>query len=188
VRNWLAPAIQAAIVAVAFFAAVFIFRLGWFFPLVAAVGAAVAVQIAIRWRGPRSSRATAGVGAFSSYIFVFASLVWALVGQSSSRTFDAVWQDRGAGNPYQEAEVFLELVEFPGHGIGVYSTALRDQLAEVGNAPTQIEFVVTSDLGCVRGFRHVRIGSVADPAVINGRGGYARGSSSSWASDSWWCR
>lgn len=189
--TWLAQAVQAAIIAIAFLLAIFVFRLGWFFPIVAAVGAGVAVLGAGRWRGQRGNRAAAKVVALVSYTLVFATLVWTCVGQRSERTLRAAWHDRGADNSFQEAEVFLEFVDFPGHGVGVYSTALRDQLAEVGTESIQIDFVVTADLGCVRGFHHVRIGHLADSAVINGRGGYAQGGhsgASPWRSDLWWCR
>jgi hypothetical protein len=122
---------------------------------------------------------------------VFALLVWGLVGNQSVRYFQATWQDHGVSSSRQETEVFLEFVEYPGHGIGVYSTALRDRLTADGAASVRIDFAVTSDLGCVRGFRQIRIGDIVDPAVINGKGGYARGGQavrSPWASDFWWCR
>jgi len=189
--RWLGSAIQGAVVAVAFFAAVVVFRLGWFFPIVAVVGAAVAAMVAARWGESQGCRIGRIALALGSYALVFAILVWALVGHQSVRTFQATWQDHGVGNFRQDAEVFFEFVDYPQPRYwGVLDSPSRP-LAADGTASVQIDFLVTSDLGCVRGFRHVRIGDIVDPAVINGNGGYSRGGQSvrsPWASDFWWCQ
>ncbi len=111
--RWLGSAIQGAVVAVAFFAAVVVFRLGWFFPIVAVVGAAVAAMVAARWGESQGCRIGRIALALGSYALVFAILVWALVGHQSVRTFQATWQDHGVGNFRQDAEVFFEFVDYP---------------------------------------------------------------------------
>lgn len=189
--KWLRSAILAAVVAGVCFASIVVFRLGWFFPIVAVAGSVVAAVLAVRWGASQGSRFGTIACTLGSYVVVFAFLVWALVGHESVRSFQATWQDHGVDIARQEADVFIEFVDYPGHGIGVYSTTLRDRLAADGSRSVRIDFAVTTDLGCVRGFRHIRIGDIADPAVINGKGGYARGAPparSPWVSNFWWCR
>lgn len=173
------------------FAAIVVFRLGWFFPIVAVVDAAVAAVAAARWGASQGSRVGTIAWAVGSYALVFSLLVWSLVGRESVRSLEATWQDRGVDSTLQEADVFLEFVGHPGHGIGVYSTALRDRLAADGATSVRVDVAITTDAGCLRGFRQIQIGSTADPAIINGKGGYARGghpAQSPWASHFWWCQ
>ena len=184
--------IRGAVFAAAFFAAIVVFRLGWFFLIVIVVGAVAAVMVEARL-GPTDadgSKVGAIAAALGSYLVVFAILVGALGAHQSVRSLQATWQVRETVHSSREAEVFLEFVDYPSHGIGVYSTALRDRLAAGGAMLVPIEFSVTSDLGCIRGFRPIRIGEIVDPSVINGKGWYARGgqaAASPWARDFWWC-
>jgi hypothetical protein len=180
---------RAAAIAVLTFLCIAVFRLGWFIPLVLALGAIVAVLFAARpsWTAGRRTGPT--VVALLVYGLAAVLQFQVLVGRTTQHSLEAVWHDKGSGNPHGEVEVFLEFVAYPGSGIGVYSTALRDELAGGGQRVVSVDFVVTADLGCTRGFRHVRIGPVTDSGILFGKSSYSRrgGGGSPWAAGWWWC-
>jgi len=181
-------AVKATTVGVAMYVSVFAFRLGWFIPVVVLVGAVVvwAVTAGERRIGPRR---TVEVVALLSYLLATAALFWALTSNVSHRTFTVTWHDLGKANFTGESEIFLEFSGFPGHGVGMYSNALRDHLIGSGAPTTTVEFQMTSDNGCLRGFREVRIGRLTDLSKLPRVSGYARGGSAPgpWESNHWWC-
>lgn len=153
-------AVKATMVGVTTYVSVFVFRLGWFISLVAIVGAVSAWVVTGSERRASSNRTVVGVVALLFYVLTTMALSWALTGQVSYRTLAVTWHDQGKANHTAESEIFLEFSDFPGHGVSMYSNALRDHLAAGGSRETTVEFEVTSDNWCLRGFHEVRIGSL----------------------------
>jgi len=176
-------------VGVTTYASVFIFRLGWFIPLVVIAGAVAAWVFTGSQRRASLNRTIVGAVALLSYLLTTMALFWALTNQVSYRTLAVTWHDQCKANHTAESEIFLEFSDFPGHGVGTYSNALRDHLAAGGSRDTTVEFEVTSDNWCLRGFREVRIG-LTDFSRLPRSGGYSRGvdGKSPWESGHWWCR
>jgi hypothetical protein len=184
-------AIKGAAVGAAAFACVFVFRLGFFIPIVVLLGALAALAITTRER--RASRRPSRIVAVAVISFALATsaLYGALTNQVSRRAFEMTWSDNGSANRYGDSEVVLEFAKFPGNSVGMFSTPLRDHLSASGGTRTEVEFEVVSDVWCVRGFHEVRIGDLADLSKLKRAGGYARriGSAPSpWGPRHWWCQ
>jgi hypothetical protein len=189
-KGFVLSAFKAAIVGIVAYVSVFVFRLGWFIPVIVLLGAVVALLVTAGERRASRRQALRGGVAILSYVFVTSALFWVLTGQVSYRTFEVTWHDYGSANHSGESEVFLEFSGFPGNGVGMYSNALRAHLASTGTPTTTVEFQMTSDNWCLRGFHEVRIGSLRDLSTLPRSGGYARGGStpSPWEPTHWWCR
>lgn len=189
-RTFALAAVKATMVGVTAYVSVFVFRLGWFIPLVVIAGAVAAWVVTGSERRASVNRIVVGVVALLSYLLTTMALFWALTDQVSYRTLAVTWHDQGKANHTAESEIFLEFSDFPGHGVGMYSNALRDYLAAGGARTTTVEFEVTSDNWCLRGFHEVRIGSLTDLSKLPRADGYARGGDgkSPWESSHWWCR
>lgn len=134
----------------------------WFLtPLVWIFGALFAVVATRRqWRLTRPQ----AVG-IALVVLAYLGITWlawgSLVGQSTDRMFSMVWENRGAANQYEEAEVRLEYVEFPGHYEGVYSDELLHYLSDGQENPVKVTIVLRQNLGkCVSGFYLKQIGDL----------------------------
>src|SRR5438128_723806 len=92
-------------------------------------------------------------------------------------------QPAAAGEP----EVVLEFVDFPGNVIGMYSTDLRDHLAGQGSGRVNVEFEVTRDLWCTRGFHENKIGTLASWRYSDAYAGASGNAPSPWGPTHWWC-
>jgi hypothetical protein len=187
----LAPAaFKAAMVAVTAYVSMSVFRLGYFIPIVVIAGAGAAWVVTRNERRATLNGTVVSAVTLLSYLLATIVLFWGLTGQVSYRTLAVTWHDRGRENHTAESEIFLEFSDFPGHGVGIYSNALRDHLNAVGSRETTVDFEVTSDNWCLRGFHEVGIGSLRDLSMLRRAGGYSRGGDgkSPWESSYWWCR
>lgn len=98
------------------------------------------------------------------------------------------WRESGSTNPSGQIGLRLEFAEFPGNYMIVYGSALRQHLDQRGLNPVPVEFEVTSDLWCVRGFKDLRIdGRTAREVYWTGGGAGSDGSLSPWGARHWWC-
>jgi hypothetical protein len=189
-RTFARAAVKATMVGVTTYISVFVFRLGWFIPLVVIAGAVVAWVVTGSERRASLNGTVVGVVALLSYLLTAMALFWSLMGQVSYRTLAVTWHDQGKANHTSQSEIFLNFTDFPGHGVSRYSNALRDHLAAGGSRETTVEFEVTSDNWCFRGFHEVRIGGT-DLSTLPGIGGdysVSGDGKGPWESGHWWCR
>ncbi len=177
-------------VSVTAYLSMWVFRLGYFIPLVVIAGAGAVWLVTSSERRASLNWAVVGAVALLSYLLATMALFGSLTDQVSYRTLAVIWHDQGNHNHTTESEIFLEFSDFPGQGERMYSNALRDHLAASGSRETTVEFRVTSDNWCFRGYRVVRIGSLRDLRPLHSGGGYSIGGDgkSPWESSHWWCR
>lgn len=182
--------IKAAVVAVAMYVAMSVFRLGWFIPWVVLVGAVIVVAITRKPRLASFWNVTRAGLALLVYLLVTWALFFLLTEQVSHRTYAVTWHDYGAANEIGESEIFLEIHGFPGHGVGFFSDDLRMHLASSGTAEASVEFEVLSENGCVLTHRVLSISGFEDQRVFSQRDSYARSGNrpSPWSSRYLWCR
>jgi len=167
------------------YVASFYLRLGFFLPAVYAVGAVVAVAVTARqWRGSRPWLGAAGV--FIGYVALQLGVFAALTTESREE-LDMTWREEPADGPGSGREIVLEFEDSPGSYIGIYSDRLAEYLAETGDAAVRVEFELTRDFGCLRGFHETRIGRLT--SWTTGGSGYAgsRGGAQLPWTDPWWC-
>lgn len=184
-RTVRAVALRGAIVAVIGFACAWVFRPGLVLPAVVLIGGLVAALAA----ATRKPRLVAIPVAVASYVVMTAVLYRGLTNQVAVRTFDMTWQPTGSTNAAGETGLRLEFATFPGNFVDVYGTAMRDYLTQRGSDRVPVEFRVTSDLWCVRGFTALRIDGRTGQDVhwIGGGAGSVQGSVSPWGVRHWWC-
>ena len=104
------------------------------------------------------------------YIF-FVGLTWfSIVGDTSHRTYSMNWVNRGTKNNFNQPEIFLEYVDYPGFHEGIYSEELADYLNTLATNQVDVKFEVTSNFGCVRSFYEVQIGNLTP---VPSRWGYS---------------
>ncbi len=179
-----AAALRGMAVAVSGFACVWLFRLGYFLPIVQILGGFVAALIVVA-KTPRRLAISAAV---ASYTVITLVLYLGLTNQVTNRTFDMTWRESGSTNPSGQTGLRLEFAEFPGNYVIVYGSALRQHLDQRGLNRVPVEFEVTSDLWCVRGYHEVRIdGRTPREVHWTGGGSGSDGSLSPWGSRHWWC-
>ena len=107
---------KAALVALATYLSVFVFRLGWFIPLVVTGGAVAASLLTGGERRASSYPLAIGIVVVVSYLLMTIALFAALTDQVSYRTFAVAWHDKGKDNHTGESEIFLEFSDFLGMG------------------------------------------------------------------------
>ena len=91
------------------------------------------------------------------------------------------WVDKGSQNQFKESEIELRFVDYPQGSIGIFSNELFNYLRAYRKKYVNVEFEVTSDFGCIRGFHETRIGDIKGWKSPWGYSGAAP-----W-SDPWWC-
>jgi hypothetical protein len=171
--------------------AVFYLRLGWFGPLPWIVGGVAIIAVGW-WRARAPGRALvlltlvllvygAGLAATEALWF----------GQRSRVDAKMTWQDLGAENESGQREVVLHFVDHPAYLVGEYSDALARHLQQADRAIVDATFVVTRDLGCLRGFRLQEVAGLTQwPSAWGYAGSRGIGGEeppSPWAVDPWWC-
>ena len=184
-------AIKGAVVGAATFSCAFVFRLGFFIPIVVLFGALITAVSTTREQRASRRRVKVVTVAVTAYALTILALFGGLTNQVSRRAFEMTWHDNGSANSFGESEIVFEFAEFPGNSIGMFSTPLRDHLLASGGTRTEVEFEVVSDLWCVRGFDETRIGDLANLSGLKRAGGYARtsdGAPTPWGPQHWWCR
>lgn len=164
----------------------FYLRLGLVLPLVCVVGAVLAVVVtAPQWKTAAAPRLFgSGVAAVSiaCQICVFALM--------TTESVERFWMRPGVTGTLQAAqagEVVLEFEDFRGNIVALYSDQVADYLAASGQDRVEVEFVVTRDSGCLRGFHETRIGILTSWTTSSaGHFGSSDGAAPPW-SDPWWC-
>jgi len=123
-------------------------------------------------------------------IVAYATCIWiSWLGMFDNKTrtvFQMRWEDRGVANDFKESEVVLSFVDYPGNHVGIFSNELAGYLRTRGTQPVEVEFELTKDLGCMRGFHEVRVGELASWKSVGGYAG-GRGDSESPWKDPPWC-
>jgi hypothetical protein len=158
-RTLVVPVVIGAATALAFFLAMFVFRLGYFVVLVIPAGALCAAILAlVRPARGTLARVVAAVAAIVSYSATTAALYVTTVGQETSRTYVATWRPGSGERSEKDILAVLEFLEAPGFQLRTTSTEMRDYLVSTGTNQVEVEIVLTSDLWCVRGFHVARVG------------------------------
>jgi hypothetical protein len=185
-RTVIAAAFRGVAVAGIAFVCAWVFRLGLMLPIVGLLGAVLAAGVAAGHR-PRSLAIAVAV---TMYVVMTAVLYRGVTNQVSNRTFEMTWRETGSRNAAGEAGLRLEFAAHPGNYVDVYGSALRDYLTQQGAERVPVEFQVTSDLWCVRGFNEFRIAgrTALDVYWISVGAGSVQGSTSPWGVRHWWCR
>lgn len=169
--------------------AIFYLRLGWFLILIWPLGAALALWVSRREIRAHYSRVLAVAIALVAYVATAIGLWQTLVGRESTEVFGMAWLSKGDRGESREAEIVLEFERFPGRYVGMYSNRLRDHLQAAQRRSVEVEFVVTRDFGCTRGFHVTRVGEFT--AMRSVRGGYSGqvgvGGVSPFGEAPWWC-
>ena len=123
-----------------------------------------------------------------AYLAIVLAVSSALLGRRSHRVFEMSWSDLGVTRDRTDAEVLLEFTRFPGHVVGIYSTPLRDYVKSLDRPMVEVEFELTRDLGCLRGFHEVRVGTLQSWRSSGGYAGtHGEPTASPWGADPWWC-
>ena len=183
-------ALQGAVIAAAAFGCTWLFRLGYFLPIVWGVGALAATFVALTTHREAAQSPMKILVAVSSYVLLTVVLYRGLTDQVSNRTFNMTWRAIGSANQAGEDQVRLEFSEYPGNFVDVYGSDLREYLTRRSADSVPVEFRVTSDLWCVRGFNVVHIDEQSSHDVYwisGGSGSSTNGSAWPWGRVHWWC-
>ena len=161
-------------------------ELGPLMPIMYGVGLAIALAVSAKqWRS--FSRPVVAFAVVSLGYLTMQAVGTALLTTESTVTHDMTWRIDPPPPGSTLPEVLLDFVQQPGNTVAIRSSDIADHLRSSESGTVAVEFAVTRDLGCLRGFHATRIGSL--DSWRSGPGGYAgtRGDAASPWADPWWC-
>jgi len=164
----------------------FYLRLGLLMPGVLGVGALSSLAAtAGEWRRAKPSP-LAAVGVVIAYLAVQAAVFSVLTTESLVER-SMSWHIRTPSAETRGPEVVLEFEDAPGNYVALYSAQVADYLRSSGFDRVDVQFSLTRDLGCLRGFRETRIGTLVSWETNSGGYSGAVGTSESPWTNPWWC-
>jgi len=179
---------RTTLLAVALALAVYYFSLGWFLPVVWAVGAVLALALSRREGGERWPRLARGAFIVAVYAVMTVAVWQTLFGRRQTVGHEMMIENRGRANSFGEDEVVLHFASHPAQHVGLYSNELGEYLTRRGRRSVRVDFEVTRDLGCFRGFRATRIDTLRAWRERFGYSGATGDAPPPWRTDPAWCR
>jgi hypothetical protein len=117
-RCFAVSAIKGAVIATGLFVCVFVFRLGFFVPVVVLFGAWLAAATTVRQQNASRARGAMLAVAVTFYALTTIAVYAGLTNQVSRRLIQTTWRDCGAANSYGESEVVFDFADFPATALG----------------------------------------------------------------------
>ena len=164
----------------------FYLDLGYYFPALVGIGALPGLAVT----SPEWKRASLPLAAAGAVVTGYALMHVVVLRAGTSETLvdrPMSWSVRSAPSESRGPEVVLEFEDAPGNLVGFYSVQLADYLRSTAQDRLDVEFAVTRDFGCLRGFHATRVGALSSWEA--GAAGYAGSSGTAgpaWP-DPWWC-